>query len=540
MKYLYGDSSPSPLEFNFIQCLRDTMDFAVQVLQGEQRMQAESVRAADRRRAGDAEVAKLEGLAPLVHRALEESSRGNPDSSAGRCAAAIVKASSELCKAEADRARAALAEALTRIEGQIAKEREAFVKALEKYLLKQDLIVSRIGISLQLREGARFDARMSMATSYGADALLDLDVPPTHAFARGVRLDRFVESLEMETPEGGWLSKETKLRPHRLDKYFITEVTLAADQMTLKLRQNADGSGRGFDAKFRRQPPQVLLYRVDDPPKTAEQPLEIKASELPKFMAVWDTLAAATGELTKARRALVQVSLDGKPLKDHDRPSLLLERIVARMAPIVHDVARHSPSPNELVLKRLLGDDRREEIFLSKEEVRKKVEPLAPSALRVLEPLGLFAAPAGRADVPANGAESRPTAPASAERRPVEAAATSAPPAPDVQSLPDAPIGPEAETPRDKAEIYHKRGISRMRLGETAAAISDYDRALELRPNYAEAYANRAAARQTSGDSSGAISDLESALNAAPPGWKYREKIEHLLEIARQHAKTRV
>lgn len=541
MKYLYGDSSPSPLEFNFIQCLRETVDFAVQVLQAEQRMQGESGRAAERRRAGDVELAKVEGLASVVQKALEESARPSSDSPSGRCAAAITKAAADLCKAEAERARAAFAEVLGKIEAQIAKEREACAKSLEKFVLKQDLINSRIGISLLLREGTRFEARMTMSTPYGAEAVLDLDVPPTHAFARGLRLDRFAENLEMETPEGGWLSKETKLRPHRLDKYFITEVSVAPDQMTLKLRQNADGTGRGFDAKFRRQPPQVLLSRVDDPPKSNEQPpLEIKASELPKFMGVWDALASSIGELGKSRRALVQVTVDGKALKDHERPSVLLERIIARMAPIVQEVVRHSPSPNELVLKRLLGDDRREEIFLSKDELRKKVEGLPSSMLRVLEPLGLFFAAAGRAEPAPSVAEQRPPVPASGEHRPANGAAPAPLPPPDLQSLPDAPIAPDSETPKDKAEIYYKRAISRMRLGEIAAALSDYDRALELRPNYAEAYANRAAARQTNGDMGGAISDLESALNAAPPGWKYREKVEHLLEVARQHAKSKV
>ena len=78
-----------------------------------------------------------------------------------------------------------------------------------------------------------------------------------------------------------------------------------------------------------------------------------------------------------------------------------------------------------------------------------------------------------------------------------------------------------------------------MKVGEAAAAISDYDRALQLRPDYAEAFANRATARQSSGDLTGAVLDLESALRVAPSGWKYREKIEHLLDVARQHAGPR-
>src|SRR5258708_12663600 len=75
MKYLYGDSSASPLDYNFIQALRDTVDFAVQVLQAEQRMLVESGKAPDRRSAAEAELPKVQALARIVHRTLANSAR---------------------------------------------------------------------------------------------------------------------------------------------------------------------------------------------------------------------------------------------------------------------------------------------------------------------------------------------------------------------------------------------------------------------------------------------------------------------------------
>ena len=44
---------------------------------------------------------------------------------------------------------------------------------------------------------------------------------------------------------------------------------------------------------------------------------------------------------------------------------------------VVQEIAARSQSPGELVLRRQLADDRREEIFLSKSELRRKIEPLA-------------------------------------------------------------------------------------------------------------------------------------------------------------------
>jgi tetratricopeptide (TPR) repeat protein len=514
MKYLYGDSSASPLEYNFLQTLRETVDFGIQVLQAEQRMLAELGKASERRAAADAELAKVEALAGLVHRTLLESSGAMPESPSGRCALAIIKSAADLSRGEMDRARTAFTEVFGKLEAQAAKERETCAKALERLLLKQDLMESRSLLQIQLRGGTRFEARLTMSAAYGIEAVLDLDIPSTHAFARPIRLDRFVEVLELETPEGSWLSKDTKMRPHRLDKYNILEVTLAPDQMIIKLRQGADGSGRGFDLKLRRQPPQVLVSRVDDSGKSSDQPVEVKSADLPKFMALWDSVVTGTAELAKSRRALVQATLDGKAMKDHEKPSVLIERIVGKMAPIAQEIARRSPSPNELVLKRLLGDDRREEIFLSKDELRKKMEVLPPALLRIMEPLGL-----------------NPAAAAPVKEAPVVKEA----PAAAVPAEPATPM----ESPRDQAEVFYKRGMARMKVGEVAAAITDYDRALQLRPDYAEALANRAVARQTAGDTIGAVADFEASLKSAPTGWRYREKIEHLLEVARQQVKPR-
>jgi hypothetical protein len=59
------------------------------------------------------------------------------------------------------------------------------------------------------------------------------------------------------------------------------------------------------------------------------------------------------------------------------------------MAPVVTEIARHSLAPDELVLKRVVTDDRREEVFVAKADLISKLDPV-PVALRgVFAPLGL-------------------------------------------------------------------------------------------------------------------------------------------------------
>jgi hypothetical protein len=82
------------------------------------------------------------------------------------------------------------------------------------------------------------------------------------------------------------------------------------------------------------------------------------------------------------------------------------------MAPVVREIARHSLSPQELVLKRMLAGDRREEIFASKAELAQKLDPLPASLRQVFAPLGLDEGAAAPAPAPERAARKTQPPPA--------------------------------------------------------------------------------------------------------------------------------
>ena len=67
----------------------------------------------------------------------------------------------------------------------------------------------------------------------------------------------------------------------------------------------------------------------------------------------------------RQRRSLHGVTVDGTPLDEHDHPSLLVDRVLAAIAPEVRTIVERSRAPGELSLRRELGDGRREEIFVT-------------------------------------------------------------------------------------------------------------------------------------------------------------------------------
>ena len=123
------------------------------------------------------------------------------------------------------------------------------------------------------------------------------------------------------------------------------------------------------------------------------------------------------------------------------------------------------------------------------------------------------------------------------------------------------------------ADIYHYRGMAKLRLEQHAASITDFDVAIRLKPGYAEAYLveelrslnsdntwllsqimtlqfglkpdliiayyNRGVAKVKLGRTSGAKQDFRIALKLAEKAGdeRFKTKIEEMLRLIESHSK---
>ena len=83
------------------------------------------------------------------------------------------------------------------------------------------------------------------------------------------------------------------------------------------------------------------------------------------------------------------------------------------------------------------------------------------------------------------------------------------------------------------AYAYYNRGIAKYDLEDYRGAISDYNKAIELNPQYAEAYYNRGIAKRKLEDYRGAISDYNKAIELNPQdaaAYNNRGNAKHILK----------
>ena len=421
MSFLYGDSTPSTLDIDYIAFVRDTVGFCVAVLEADQRI-AQGIA---RTRALDAdavtEIDRLKKVAAIVPHAFDSVALGPAESASTRCVATIVRSALEVVRLETSAIHAALDGETARRDGEAAREREACVKALEKLLIAHDLPDAKREVRIALVEGSHYAARARISTEFGLVAAVDLDVPAGHLYERVLRIDRLVERLDVQAPEvAGWLHKEVKLRTQHLDRHHVTEISIGPGGAgAFKLRAQPDGTGPGFDVIVSREVPRVQLARIDQGDAPPEPPFAAEDADARKLLGLWEKLAGGAVQLTRHRKALIEAKLDGEPVQAASMPTRVVERLIATVAPVVQEISARSQSPGELVLRRLLGDGKREEIFLPKSELKAKLEPLTESNRRLFDTLWIEVAASAIASPVVKPSPAVRPAPASAAASPL-------------------------------------------------------------------------------------------------------------------------
>jgi hypothetical protein len=387
MSYLYGDSTPSRLESNFIQFLSDSLDVSVHLLLSGERMKQCSERIDTLRAGAKRETQLLEGLGTAVARAVEGATKGDATSPTAHSGSLIAQSALEIVRKQIAEVETSLATSVAAVEAEEASERAGCLKSLETLLRAHDPPEATTTFHL-IHQGGRYACRRMTSTPYGLEWALDIDIAAPHPFSQIARIDKFVPQLEVTAPElGGWIRKEVRNRAQRLEKFVITEMTFTSKGAQLRLRSSVDDA-TGFDIEFDEDGVGIHLKRTGEQGEASEatEPSEADAS---KLSALREKLRQLTLEIPYAQGRLEEAKLDERAVLELRDPAVVVDRLVSAMTPIVSEIAQHSLSPTELVLKRLLGDNRREEIFVSKATLGEKLGQLSEPLRASFKPLGL-------------------------------------------------------------------------------------------------------------------------------------------------------
>jgi hypothetical protein len=387
-QFLYGDSTPSALVTDFIALLNKGLDCFVAILQAELRMAQGAARRRELELAAGQEVVRLHELEGAVARALAAVTAGvSPDASIGRCSDVISRAATTAVGAIEAEVQGNLTGQIARIDESAAKERQRCAKALEQLLLEHDLPGSEVELRLEHEPTGGHVARLRTTAPYGLATLLELEVPATSWFARPLRVGEVAPGLEIQVPKtAGWIRKESRLANEKLGRLIIAGCAFGPKARRVSAR--AENADEGYDFVCAGGPEGGTVQALRVSPATPPEEFDLAEEDARAIAGFVETLAGSARELAQVRKRLIEGKLDGEPLENVREPALLVQRLVEVMAPTVREIAARS-GPGELVLRRELGDGRREERFVRRADLLAKLAPLPASQRALFQPLDL-------------------------------------------------------------------------------------------------------------------------------------------------------
>jgi hypothetical protein len=388
MNYLFGDSTPSELTSNFLEFFRDALDFSVFALQANERINDGKARIEMLRAEADVEIERLSGFIKTITAnvsAAEKAAGGDADSPTTACAADIGEAIAHAKRSTIESIREKLAAEIAQIEADENATRNATQDALATLLRPHDPPDAKATTRIGLNGVGAYEATREAHATFGLDWVFDLAIPDGSPWSAPLRVERIVPQLEIQAPQrSGWISKEVKIRPVKIDRHLVTHFVDDGSLITMRLRAEL-GSDSGFD--FTVEDERVKGTRVGPADDISVGAFDIHADDVTKLWDLAQKLRAAATDLPQHELQ----SANAGEAEFTALPSFVtfVEKFVAMMTPIVREISERSLTANELIIRRMLSNDRREEIFVSKKTLREKYADLEAPLRAVFAPLGL-------------------------------------------------------------------------------------------------------------------------------------------------------
>lgn len=389
MRYLYGDSAPFPLGYDFLATLDGFLAAATRIVRLEFASRDASIgvdEAGRLRGIGQGELDRFHDVVMMAIRAASDEMR-HP--SALEFSRQLEEFASRYVDDGRQKMTAANEQDLARVRGEsqtrLAEQRVILAQFLKTVQLPV-LATSMSAVLVTNGKEARHEVNAQFDHPDGIHAAFSLAADGVKGWLQPRKVGELAEGTElMVGVDKSWLRGTVTPKQVVVDDWIVTEFAFSDDvfEATLKKRL-AD--------------PETLAFRLERGDTGISGTVAatneaasgtLTAHDVAAMERLWRAIVVASAELGSHKGELLEVSLDGQSVFEHGLVLPFIARLITGFAPTVHEIALRSPSAAELSLKRETEAGRREEFYLRKEELLRKLDPLTAEGRRIFAPLGL-------------------------------------------------------------------------------------------------------------------------------------------------------
>lgn len=393
MRFLYGDSSPFPLGYNFLTTLEAFMGAATRIVQldveaGQLAKQRDEI-AANRVKGLEA----LEQFHTVVMRAVQDTAQKVQHQHALEYAQRVAEFAQQYVEdhkrgvhASNDRESVSLRQDNDRRNTEMRSNLEGFLKVARFPVLK-----TQLSVRLQIDgKDTRHTATASFDHPDGIQTSFKLGPHRAPAWVNPRKVSEIVQGVDlMVGVDKSWLKGTVTPKQLNVDDWTIMQFDIADDIFDLVLRRRlTEKETLHFQV---RRLENGLVGKVEHPGAAGAETLpgEMTRDDLQQMERLWVALRTASRDILEQKEVLLGVLLDGQPVFESGLAVPFVVRLVAMFAPTVREIAKRSPNEFELTLKMEADGGRREELYLRKEQLVSTLQPLPSKGREVFAPLGL-------------------------------------------------------------------------------------------------------------------------------------------------------
>ncbi|MDB4960860.1 MAG: hypothetical protein JWP01_859 [Myxococcales bacterium] len=380
--YRYGDGTPFPLDENFIETLTAAVETCTNAFVPLTELDTRRTRAKDTKREADLESARLNELEGTVVGSL--ASYVMPDKKASVTQAVAQKLAAA--------AKTTIAEAKRQIDARVLAvdtqalpktATDAVIKALRPFFDQHQLPNSAWIMSWDVR-GSEPHAD-AVATAGPISASFQLTPDP---YRTPIRVEQLAEGVVVHMMKKGVFGK-AKPAPVDLGKYVMVAFERNVHNvLVVTLKENPNKSSAGL--RFSVGEKGATWVTISAAGDSEGEDNELDQEDVAPVRSLAERAAAALKDLIQ-RRALVELTFNGKAIADLSEPSTVPMELLAQLTPLARSIRDKSRMSGELVLKRDIGDGRREELFVPRSTLAQQFTRLPYEYRKPFEEMGITA-----------------------------------------------------------------------------------------------------------------------------------------------------
>jgi len=378
--YRYGDGTPFPLDENFIETLTAAVETCTNAFDPVSELDDRRARAKEARREGEREGGRLEDLERALTNTLGP--YVPPDKKPTGVTGTVAQKIAVAAKQAIVEAKRQIETRIQTLEAQASPQSIAdqILKALRPFYDEHQLPNATWIMSWDVR--GKDPAANAVATAGRIAAMFKLRPDPYH---QPIRVDSLADGIVVHMMKKGVFGK-AKAAPIDLGSYVVVAFDKSAREQIITLKEQASRPSPG------------LRFAVDDRGATwtaitmagdadgEENPLD-NEDEPPVRRLVERTVAAFKDLAT--HRTLVDLTLGGTAIAELEEPRIVPLEMLNQLKPLARSIRERSKVSGELVLKKDIGDGRREELFVPRATLAHQFARLPADYRRPFEEMGI-------------------------------------------------------------------------------------------------------------------------------------------------------